>query len=119
MVSDAEEAADAADLAYNLTIFTSGITEGDLNGAAWNVYEWNGSMLRGGVTSVETRYLTFEAYAEEDGEMALQLSANVEAKAMDRLPSAVESDVWQFRMTGNIAVYSLKVGEVPKDLKAI
>ena len=118
-ISEAEAAADAADLAYNILIFASGTTEGEIDGAAWDVYEWNGSSLRGGVTSIETRYLTFEAYAEEAGEMALQLSVNVESKAMDRMPSDVESDVWQFRMTGNIGVKSLKVGEVPKDLKAL
>lgn len=116
----AQEASQAADLAYNQAVFATGITEGELNTCELNWHDLNGSLLRGGSSpSFDTRYLQFQTYAEIKGRLTLTNTHSLVSKDQRRLSGNYKSDVWQYRLTGNIPVYSLKIGETPKDLKGL
>lgn len=118
----AEDGAAADDLAFNLAVLATGITNGELNAAALNEYDLNGSILRGGSTpSFDNRYLLFQAFAQvadgEAGPTIKEFEKLITTKAQGRMESGFKSDTWQFGLTGNIPVFSLKVAETPKGLK--
>lgn len=117
----AQAASQAADLAFNQTILPNGYTGGEINDAALDEFDINGSLLRGGNTSpYDQRYLQLQVYSmDEDSNMVLSDTILFTGRATERLSSGFESDTWQYRITGNIPVQEFKYAEVPTDMKTL
>lgn len=100
----------------------TGKTKGEIDGAMWNTYVWNGSSLieqPSNAINYDARSLTFQAIAEVDGALQITHSETITDRSMRTMTADVNSDVWRFRIVGNIPVYSLKVATSPKALKTV
>jgi hypothetical protein len=67
----------------------------------------------------DARSLTFQAIAEVDGALLITHSETITDRRMRTMTADVNSDVWRFRIVGNIPVYSLKVGTSAPSLKTV
>lgn len=130
LVDTAAQAAQlAANAAYNATILAAsetypktGKTKGEFDGAMWNELTWDGSLLReipNNGQFYDSRYMLFEAMTEVDGTMTTVHSESVDDKDMRTMPSGFKSDVWKFRLAGNIPATALKVASTPRELKQL
>lgn len=106
-------AANAVLAAANVSLITSGLTNGYLNGAPLNTYAINGSILST-LASISARTVSVTFY--NDG---LQVySTNVTSVEPLRLPS-LRSYVWEIVISGTVAVRSLSMATSITELKAI
>lgn len=107
-------AAIAADLAWNTAILASGLTYGELDNSMLDYYMLDGSELVGGsIAEYATLFLRFSIYA--DG--VEKYSENVESNKTFSLPSGFKADRWEFRISGNIPVYSAFIAESATELR--
>lgn len=109
-------AAIAADLAWNTAALAAGVTHGELGGSMLGEYTLGGSLLRGG-TLVEytSQYLRLTVY----GDGVERYTENVLTGKSFSMPSGYKAKLWEFRLSGNIPVYSLAVAENAQGLRQL
>lgn len=89
---------------------------GELNGNMLNEFELDGSLLHGGLFSTyDNRSLQLQIYTDGN----LKATKSLVSSKPFRLPSGFLSDTWEFRISGNIDTYYLKVAETMKGLEQV
>ena len=106
-------AENAAIVAANLALFTSGADlMGALNAHVVNGMYVNGSLMSEPPDNVSSRFIQISIYC---GGILVSTKQITDRKTY-RLPSGFKGDRWQFKVTGNVPIKSIKFAETAKEL---
>lgn len=125
----AAQAQQAMDTAFNATILDDpethpgqGKTQGEFNGAGWNHFMWNGSLLIGGdYPNYDNRTLVFQLYARNSStdQMELRHTEYPVSNKPFSLPSGYEETDYAVRVSGNIDAASVELAETAEQLEQV
>mgnify|MGYP000151946272 FL=1 len=116
----AQAAQAAADAAYNAAILAlaetwpyTGKTQGEVDGAMWNTFTWDGSLLREPLATYDARFVTFRviAFNPATNLMTVKFEKTVTSRAPFSGPDGFKTDAYEFEVLGNIDVRAVKAAE--------
>jgi hypothetical protein len=103
-------------IAANQALFASGVDlMGTLNSHVVNGMYVNGSLMAETLDEVSGRFIQLSIYCGG----VLVATKQVSDRKTYRLPSGFKSDRWQFKITGNVPLKSIKFAETAKELSQL
>jgi hypothetical protein len=112
-LAEALIAENAQIIAANQALFASGVDlMGAVNSHVVNGMYVNGSLMAETLRDVSNRFIQVAVYCNG----VLVSTKQVADRKTYRLPSGFKSDRWQFKITGNVPIKSLKFAETAKEL---
>ena len=112
-VAEINAAVEASRVA-NATVIAAGLTYGEFDHSMLDEYMLDGSVLTGGsIAEYSVKFLRFTAYANGVEKFTKPIDSN---KSFS-LPSGFKESRWEFRLSGNIPVYSATIAETATELR--
>lgn len=103
----------AAALAANQALFASGNDLlSSVNSHVVNAMHVNGSSMTEQIDDVSSRFIQIAIYCNGQ----LITTKQISDRDAYRLPSGFKGDRWQFKVTGNVPIKSIKIAETAKEL---